>query len=207
MPSRKSLHRCWSSRKAVKQALLIHRQSEELLLDLLPEAEVAGFLTERFSDWRLSTEAIRLLAHAIYRRTDGLPFFMVTAVDYAVRQGWLATPNGRWEAQVGAAAIEQQVPPQPPADDRTAAGPAEYSGTGGPPPASLPCPREHSLRSRRTAPSPYLPSPWRWQRSRGYECGRRSCIASGESCCGNKPPAPVESDTWRKAHRTSMRVR
>ena len=96
--------------KALKQELQIHRQCEELLLDSLPEAAVARYLAARCVDKRLCPEAIRRLACAIYQRTDGHPLFMVTVVDYAEQQGWLAAPSDRWDVQAGTAAIAQRVP-------------------------------------------------------------------------------------------------
>ena len=94
----------------VKQEIQMHRQCEELLLDPLPEAAVARYLTARFVHKRLSPEAIRRLARAIYQRTDGHPFFMVTVVDYAEQQGWFTAPSARWDGPAGTTALARQVP-------------------------------------------------------------------------------------------------
>jgi predicted ATPase len=76
--------------KTLKQELQMHRQCEEVLLDLLPEADVARYLAARFGSGTAPTASLQTLAHAIYQRTDGHPFFMVTVADDAVRRGWLS---------------------------------------------------------------------------------------------------------------------
>ncbi len=96
--------------RGVKQELLMHRQCEELLLEFLTAMEVAQYLGARFAAGASPTAAFQALAGAIYRRTDGHPFFMVTVADYAIQQGWLVETSGYWKVQVGATDIVQGVP-------------------------------------------------------------------------------------------------
>src|SRR5262245_31162803 len=74
------------------QGLQVHRQCEEIALELLHEEDVAAYLAGRFHDPALPPE----LASAVYRRTDGNPLFMARLTDELLTLGVLADDGGRW---------------------------------------------------------------------------------------------------------------
>lgn len=92
--------------RPVRQQLAARRQCRELLLGLLAEPDVAGYLAARFPGAAFAAD----LARAIHRRTDGNPLFTVAAVDHLVDSGRVAERDGRWELTAARAGIEVEVP-------------------------------------------------------------------------------------------------
>jgi DNA-binding winged helix-turn-helix (wHTH) protein/predicted ATPase len=92
--------------RSVVLELTRQRRSEQLPLELLSEAAVGRYLAARFpkSAWSPA------LVHAVHRRTDGNPLFMVTVVDALVQRGWLTETGGGWEARPGAEQAAAEVP-------------------------------------------------------------------------------------------------
>ncbi|MGH7311744.1 MAG: AAA family ATPase, partial [Candidatus Rokuibacteriota bacterium] len=91
--------------RTVVQQLALRGASEELPLELLGEADVGCYLTGRFGG-----EVGSRLAPAVYKRTDGLPLFMVSVVDGLIAQSLLVEVAGRWEVHGDEAAIHTAVP-------------------------------------------------------------------------------------------------
>ena len=91
---------------ALKLDLTLHRQCQELPLQLLSAADVAQYLASRFG----AGVCPAALAHALHRRTDGHPLFPVTVVDALVRQGFLQEGGGVPAGDEGLAAVEAMVP-------------------------------------------------------------------------------------------------
>jgi predicted ATPase/DNA-binding winged helix-turn-helix (wHTH) protein len=92
--------------KAVKQELALHRQCEELPLELLTEAAVVQYLAGRFGAGRVPDG----LAQALHRRTDGQPLFVVNVVDNLVRQGLVREVQGEWEVRAAEADVAVGMP-------------------------------------------------------------------------------------------------
>jgi len=78
--------------RTMKQELELHRNCEELRLELLSEADVAAYLAKRFADHG-TARSLAGVAPVIHKRTDGNPLFMVNVVDYLVEQGSLLDAN------------------------------------------------------------------------------------------------------------------
>jgi DNA-binding winged helix-turn-helix (wHTH) protein/tetratricopeptide (TPR) repeat protein len=93
--------------RAVAGELALHGLSEEMLLELLSEEDVAGYLALRLPGGRVSEELVRVT----YERTDGNPLFVVAVVDALVQQGWLVETGTRWQLKPGAEAAAARVPP------------------------------------------------------------------------------------------------
>lgn len=68
--------------RALKQELQLRDRWQELPLDLLTEQDVTTYVTEQLSERLVSDQ----LAHAIYRRTEGNPLFMVNVVTALAEQ-------------------------------------------------------------------------------------------------------------------------
>jgi predicted ATPase len=83
-----------------------HGQCEELVLDYLPEAAVAAYLTRRCPGSELPVR----LARTIHQRTDGNPLFLVTLVDTLMRQGELEEDPVGWSLPEGLEAVGVGVP-------------------------------------------------------------------------------------------------
>jgi tetratricopeptide (TPR) repeat protein len=77
--------------------LRLHRQCQELQLDVWSPAGVAAYLHQRFAGKTCPPELIALLS----QRTQGHPLFLATVVDDAVRRGVLreGTTSVEWEAR------------------------------------------------------------------------------------------------------------
>ena len=91
---------------AIKQELSLHGLCQEVALGWLTEAEVGQYLGARFAGCEVPAALVRLVA----QRTDGNPLFLVTMVDYLVRQGWVAVGAGQVTVTVGLAALAVAVP-------------------------------------------------------------------------------------------------
>jgi hypothetical protein len=61
-------------------------------LEVLTVAEVAQYLGERFAGCVVPVALVRLVS----QRTDGNPLFLVTLVDYLMRQGWWSRRQAGW---------------------------------------------------------------------------------------------------------------
>ena len=86
--------------KAIKQELQLHRQCQELPLELLSEAHTAEYLAARFTV-EVSQSAppapLNALAQAIHQYTEGNPLFIVNVVDYVVARQLVVKHEGQWE--------------------------------------------------------------------------------------------------------------
>lgn len=109
--------------RAVKQELQLHELGAELPLGLLSETQVGAYLTARFGPWLPHSDPLpqgergpravgswHNLTQLIYRRTDGNPLFMVTAVEDLIAQKVLVQQAGQWVVPDELATIETRVP-------------------------------------------------------------------------------------------------
>jgi predicted ATPase len=106
--------------KGVKQELQARGQCVELPLACLSEAAVAEYLENRFVGAIGGQPSFRELAHAVYRRTDGHPLFMVNVADYVAAQDFSAV-NGSVEQSIPDSVrqmIEKQIDRLSTADQR-----------------------------------------------------------------------------------------
>src|SRR5262249_53344633 len=96
--------------KDVKQDLELHRQCEELELELLTEAEVGQYLAVRLGvgGEAEALSGLQALARALHRRTDGHPLFRGTGVDALIREGVGAA--GSLEVEAALEAVARAVP-------------------------------------------------------------------------------------------------
>jgi len=78
--------------RALIQDLRVRRQCEDIALQFLSEADVAGYLAQRFGEPAFPPE----LAAAVHRRTDGNALFMVRLADELVTLGLLVEQQGHW---------------------------------------------------------------------------------------------------------------
>ena len=78
--------------RALIQELRVRRQCEDIALQFLSEADVAGYLAQRFGEPAFPPE----LAAAVHRRTDGNALFMVRLADELVTLGLLVEQQGHW---------------------------------------------------------------------------------------------------------------
>ena len=92
--------------KTVKQDLLLHRQCEELAVELLDEDDVVVYLARRFGEASLSKPSRQRLARMIHARTEGNPLFMVNVVDYLVGQQVIRQDNGQWKVESAIETVE-----------------------------------------------------------------------------------------------------
>ena len=92
--------------RRVVQGLIGRRQCQELALDLLTEAEVETYLTQRLA----RGPVVDVLGPVIYRCTEGNALFMRHFVDYLLQRGLLVEADGHWELQAQPAAIEKIMP-------------------------------------------------------------------------------------------------
>ena len=84
----------------------MHGLCQEVALAWLTEAEVGQYLGARFAGCVVPAALVRLVA----QRTDGNPLFLVTMVDYLVRQGWVAVGAGQVTVPVGIETLATAVP-------------------------------------------------------------------------------------------------
>ena len=91
---------------AVKQELALHGQCVELRLEGLHADAVAAYLRARFPGWVPPAG----LAHALHRRIEGQPLFMVQAVEAWVEHGWMRELAGQWQLQAGVETLVTGVP-------------------------------------------------------------------------------------------------
>jgi DNA-binding winged helix-turn-helix (wHTH) protein len=69
--------------RVLRHELRLHRRVTEISLDSFSEQEVGDYLARRFPDLQFDEPFVR----ALHQHTDGLPLFLVNAVDELVAQG------------------------------------------------------------------------------------------------------------------------
>jgi predicted ATPase/DNA-binding winged helix-turn-helix (wHTH) protein len=92
--------------RTVTQDLILHGQGVELRLGALSAASIAAYLARRFID----VELRKALVQAVYQRTEGHPFFLVTVVDELVRQGVLQPASADREVMSDQETVLMDVP-------------------------------------------------------------------------------------------------
>lgn len=92
--------------RTLKHELQAHGQCAELPLSLLTEDAVVAYVTARFPELPLPAA----LTSFIHRRTDGNPLFMVSVVDYLVRQGFIVRQGQGWQLEGDLNEIQIEVP-------------------------------------------------------------------------------------------------
>jgi predicted ATPase len=90
--------------QAIKQDLELHRQSQELPLELLTEADVAQYMAAHWGGSATLTEVARV----VYQRTDGYPLFMAMVVEEILQQG--RGEEGQWQPMAERAASVAGIP-------------------------------------------------------------------------------------------------
>ncbi|HTS25895.1 MAG TPA: AAA family ATPase [Bryobacteraceae bacterium] len=91
--------------RRAKQELLAHHLCQEIALEALSKAEVAGYLGEESGE--TSPEG---LAELIYLRSEGNPLFMMAALDHMTEHGSIAREGGSWRLKVPLQEIDLGVP-------------------------------------------------------------------------------------------------
>jgi DNA-binding winged helix-turn-helix (wHTH) protein/tetratricopeptide (TPR) repeat protein len=76
--------------KTLKQDLLLHRLSHEVVLERLQEADVADYVAAGFAPGELPAG----FAELIHRHSDGNPLFMTAMIDHLAQRGLLAHASG-----------------------------------------------------------------------------------------------------------------
>lgn len=92
--------------KTVKQELSTHRQCQELALEFLNESAVEQYLNTCMRDDPLAHQ----LAPVVHQRTEGNPLFMVSVMDYLLRQEMLIHDEHGWRCKIPIEQIETVVP-------------------------------------------------------------------------------------------------
>jgi predicted ATPase len=77
----------------------------DMLLELLPAADVAAYLAGR-----LGGPVAPALVAGVHARTDGHPLFLVTLVEHLVQQRLLGRSAGQWTLRAGVEARVAQLP-------------------------------------------------------------------------------------------------
>ncbi|HEY2363005.1 MAG TPA: AAA family ATPase [Candidatus Angelobacter sp.] len=91
---------------SVKRELQAHHLCHELPLEYLTEEDVTEYLAARFPGQYLPSR----LRHAIYRRTEGNPLFMVNLVQYLIDQKVIAQEHGDWSFCADCSEVEKGIP-------------------------------------------------------------------------------------------------
>src|SRR5262245_32813109 len=92
--------------KALKQDLLLHHLSFEILLERLTVSDVGDYLGERFAGAELPTG----FATVIHKHSDGNPLFMTAMLDHLVQQDVLSETDGRWLMTMPLEQVDPGVP-------------------------------------------------------------------------------------------------
>jgi predicted ATPase/DNA-binding winged helix-turn-helix (wHTH) protein len=100
--------------KALKQDLLLHRLSHEVVLERLQEADVAAYVAAGFAPGELPAG----FAGLIYRHSDGNPLFMTAMIDHLAQRRVLVPADGsgsgsgrgRWRLTVPLEQVDPGVP-------------------------------------------------------------------------------------------------
>jgi DNA-binding winged helix-turn-helix (wHTH) protein/predicted ATPase len=90
------------------QELRLRGQCQEVVLPLLPEPEVARYLSERFP----RTKPMHTLGRWLHRWTSGHPLFLVLMVEYLVQQNWLTEDMPLDDLERMVKALPRHVPEQ-----------------------------------------------------------------------------------------------
>jgi hypothetical protein len=90
----------------VKRELVRKGLCQEILLDGLAAADVAGYLEARLPGERCDEELLRLLVD----RTEGNPFFLVTLIDHLVERGLLGKSIERSQIRARTEALRTAIP-------------------------------------------------------------------------------------------------
>jgi DNA-binding winged helix-turn-helix (wHTH) protein/tetratricopeptide (TPR) repeat protein len=92
--------------KTLKQDLLLHRLSNEILLERLNESDVENYLKGKF----MAGDLPRGLAGLIHRHSDGNPLFMTAMLDHLAQLGVLTQGNGHWSMTLPLEQVDPGVP-------------------------------------------------------------------------------------------------
>jgi DNA-binding winged helix-turn-helix (wHTH) protein/tetratricopeptide (TPR) repeat protein len=96
--------------KALKQDLLVHRLSHEVVLERLQEADVAAYVAAGFAPGELPAGFSEL----IYRHSDGNPLFMTAMIEHLAQRRVLVPADGsgrgRWRLTVPLEQVDPGVP-------------------------------------------------------------------------------------------------
>ena len=82
--------------RTLKQEVQFRNRWNELSLNLLTEQDVTTYVAGQFPEQPVPEQ----LAHAIYRRTEGNPLFMVNVVNAFAEQDLRSVGNGRWDSSL-----------------------------------------------------------------------------------------------------------
>lgn len=98
--------------RAVTEELYLHGLCEELPLGLLSAQHVVEYLQARFAveGGTPHPAAVSQLGHAIHKRTEGNPLFMVTVVDTIILQGSFGRAEGQSAPQEPVATLAAGIP-------------------------------------------------------------------------------------------------
>ena len=92
--------------QAVKRELLAKQQCEELPLEYLSIEAIGQYLRVRFPGHRFPA----VLAASIHERTEGNPLFIVNAVDYLLKEGFIVEESEGWTIAEEIEKIDVRVP-------------------------------------------------------------------------------------------------
>jgi DNA-binding winged helix-turn-helix (wHTH) protein/tetratricopeptide (TPR) repeat protein len=92
--------------KTLKQELLLHKLCHEIALEALGESEVAEYLAAEAPAGNLPPE----LTELVYRRSEGNPLFMVTALEHMAERGLISREGSTWQLRVPLKKIDLEVP-------------------------------------------------------------------------------------------------
>ena len=82
--------------RSIQPELRAHQQCVELHLAGLSEMAVATYLSQRFRREEEKPGLLQRLTHALYQRTQGNPFLLVTMVNDLIARGVIAHNSGQW---------------------------------------------------------------------------------------------------------------
>ena len=95
--------------KALKQDLLVHRLSHEVVLERLQEADVEAYVAAGFAPGELPAG----FAEVIHRHSDGNPLFMIAMIDHLAQRGVIVPSDAttrRWRLTVPLEQVDPGVP-------------------------------------------------------------------------------------------------
>jgi predicted ATPase len=92
--------------RRIVQRLVGRGQCRELALELLTQAEVKAYLTQRLA----GSPVTDILGPVIHRCTEGNALFVMHFVDYLFHQDMLMEAEGRWELRVKPETIKELIP-------------------------------------------------------------------------------------------------
>jgi predicted ATPase len=95
--------------RGLAHELLVHQACVEIALDCLGRDAVSAFVTARFPSSSGAAPAVRQLAYAIHRHTEGNPLFVAAVLSDLQARGLLLERGGTWEPK-DAAEIRLEIP-------------------------------------------------------------------------------------------------